>query len=359
LITTPAATAAEKVASPTTTTAASTTSAIGVLTSSNGQQTLLSSSQPSQPSPLANGSDSNATLSTTATPIPAVPSPMEIDEKPLSSSSSANNLTAEIAPVADASTSVTATETSAVTTADVVTPPPSKKRKVVRFRADHDLVSIRLIEPRGFFAEEEENNEDHEAAAAAGSVGYGTDHLGHRPFLLGVGGHDGGYNEGWGNGSSRWNASLSSLHGYNGRSQFMLPEQMIETLVRGDSWAEPRKLLFESGRAERGAKSVEKDVQEKRESETLSVHYRQIAYIPPSPAEPDPEPVSSATTTLPMAVAGLMLGGQTSNGGHSNDTSIWAAISAAVAATKTPTPSSASGVRLLPCFSVQGEKGWI
>jgi hypothetical protein len=255
----------------------------------------------------------------------------------------------EVTPVTDSVTNGTTTTTTTTTTATVAessdaatddtVAPPSKKRKVVRFKAEHELVSIRLIEPRGFYPEE--NNEDDGAGGGAGSNEYNMEHPGQRPFLLGMGGmemnHD-GYGYGNDDSTNRWNA----------RPQFVLPDQMIEALVRGDMWTPPSELSESSSRAARGSKSTEKDVQEKREAETLSVYYRQIAYIPPSPAEPDPEPLSAIAA---------MLGGQTPNGAagsgagtgagaeKSNDaSSVWEALSAAVAAAKSTSANSTTGV---------------
>jgi hypothetical protein len=87
-----------------------------------------------------------------------------------------------------------------------------------------------------------------------------------------------------------------------------------ETLLRGDLWRPPPMLVLACN-AERGSASVEKAVQEKREAETLSVNYIREAYIPISPAEPDPDPmdatsaadatassVPSMATTAPMAL---------------------------------------------------------
>lgn len=73
-------------------------------------------------------------------------------------------------------------------------------------------------------------------------------------------------------------------------------------LVQGEEWRAPAPLQLEV-QSSRGAQSVEKDVQERREMETLSANYLQIAYIPPSPAEPKPEPEAiNATPPRPIAL---------------------------------------------------------
>ncbi|KAF9930162.1 hypothetical protein FBU30_000830 [Linnemannia zychae] len=69
-----------------------------------------------------------------------------------------------------------------------------------------------------------------------------------------------------------------------------------DALLRGDMWRPPPMLILEAS-SERGSKSTEKTVQEKREAETLSVNYIRDAYIPMSPAEPDPDPVDISTTS--------------------------------------------------------------
>ena len=76
-----------------------------------------------------------------------------------------------------------------------------------------------------------------------------------------------------------------------------------EALISGDLWRPPPMLLLSS--AERGSASTEKTVQEKREVETLSVNYIREAYIPISPAEPDPDPMdTTAGATAAAAVMG-------------------------------------------------------
>lgn len=75
-----------------------------------------------------------------------------------------------------------------------------------------------------------------------------------------------------------------------------------EALISGDLWRPPPMLLLSN--AERGSASTEKTVQEKREAETLSVNYIREAYIPLSPAEPDPDPLDTAAATVAAAVMG-------------------------------------------------------
>lgn len=345
-VATPTTTATTTITTTATTTTPSSAAAAAAAISSAAAAILASASaigiqvssptQPSHPSPITNGLNSPATPTTTITPT--LPVPMEIEDE----ISKSRVTPGEVTPVTDSVTNGTTTTTTVAESSDAATDdtvaPPSKKRKVVRFKAEHELVSIRLIEPRGFYPEE--NNEDDGTGGGAGGNEYNMDHPGQRPFLLGMGSmevnHD-GYGYGNDDSSNRWNA----------RPQFVLPDQMIEALVRGDMWTPPSELSESSGRAGRGSKSTEKDVQEKREAETLSVYYRQIAYIPPSPAEPDPEPLSAIAA---------MLGGQTPNGAagsgagtgagaeKSNEaSSVWEALSAAVAAAKSTSANSTAG----------------
>lgn len=74
-----------------------------------------------------------------------------------------------------------------------------------------------------------------------------------------------------------------------------------EALLRGDLWRPPPMLMLTLS-PERGSASIEKTVQEKREAETLSVSYIREAYIPISPAEPDPDPMD-ATSAASAAAA--------------------------------------------------------
>ncbi|KAF9905923.1 hypothetical protein EC991_001164 [Linnemannia zychae] len=78
-------------------------------------------------------------------------------------------------------------------------------------------------------------------------------------------------------------------------------KEMEAALLRGDMWQPPPMLVLDDP-AERGSASKEKDVQEKREAETLSVNYVREAYIPMSPAEPDPDPMDTTTSSTSIAV---------------------------------------------------------
>ncbi|KAG0206957.1 hypothetical protein BGX33_007093 [Mortierella sp. NVP41] len=78
-----------------------------------------------------------------------------------------------------------------------------------------------------------------------------------------------------------------------------------EVLLRGDLWRPPPMLILGPS-SERGTKSMEKTVQEKREAETLSVNYIREAYIPISPAEPDPDPMDTTSTSSAPAKAPLL-----------------------------------------------------
>ncbi|KAF8925380.1 hypothetical protein BGZ58_000860 [Dissophora ornata] len=183
--------------------------------------------------------------------------------------------------------------------------PTSRKKKVVRFKADHELVDIQLIESRWDILEYE--NENANANANGGDMAHGYEDS------------NGIYDED----SMMFDGSLN-------RDQlptFMMNEQRLETLVRGDIWRPPMLLLLDNN-TERGSKSTEKDVQEKREMETLSVYYRQLAYIPSSPAEPDPEPEQPGATPAQSGQPPA----------SSNTAAVLAALSAAVAASNASQP---------------------
>ncbi|KAG0197407.1 hypothetical protein BGX28_009101 [Mortierella sp. GBA30] len=156
---------------------------------------------------------------------------------------------------------------------DSATEPPKKKKKVVRFKADHELLSIRFIEPRPLPGEVEWNEDEKDE--------YGSNDLEEDVDMD----------------TAR---EASSYLGGNPRT-FMMPDSMIEALVRGDGWKTPAELQLVIP-SRRGSQSTEKDIQEKREMETLSANYLQIAYIPPSPAEPELEP-ESLDATAPRLIA--------------------------------------------------------
>ncbi|KAF9576227.1 hypothetical protein EC968_009786 [Mortierella alpina] len=154
---------------------------------------------------------------------------------------------------------------------DDTTLPQKKQKKVVRFKAEHELFSIRYIEARSLPGELEEKDEEEEGDEYDGSDGYDLD----QEMLDGV--------------------------SPSGQPVFILAEPTIRALVQGEEWRIPAPLQLEV-EPSRGAQSVEKDVQERREMETLSANYLQVAYIPPSPAEPNPEP-EAANTTAPRTIA--------------------------------------------------------
>lgn len=115
-------------------------------------------------------------------------------------------------------------------------------KKVVRFRADKELVAIRLIEPRNM-------QQSHD-------------------------GNEGGYMEGDG----------------DARPQFFYSQKEREELIQGNMWREPALILLEAAcDVPWGRDSIEKQTQETREMSILSATYLQDAYIPPTPEEPDAE----------------------------------------------------------------------
>ncbi|KAF9285496.1 hypothetical protein BGZ68_003807 [Mortierella alpina] len=172
--------------------------------------------------------------------------------------------------------SVATTETTAMdvdVSPEVTTLPEKKQKKVVRFKAEHELFSIRYIEARPLPGEVEEFDEDGEDEYD-GSEGYDPDQ----------------------------EMSDGTSYPKTVRPVFVLAEPTIMALVQGEEWRAPAPLQLEV-QSSRGAQSVEKDVQERREMETLSANYLQIAYIPPSPAEPKSEPEAiNATPPRPIAL---------------------------------------------------------
>ncbi|KAG0008965.1 hypothetical protein BGZ80_002864, partial [Entomortierella chlamydospora] len=198
---------------------------------------------PAQPSPAPATSVSKENTEAASDNVPSIteattaPTPAEIVDTPM-------NLPLQHSPAAEtagntnSSDALGATPSTDMEMDTVAADPPKKgKGKRVWWKADHELVAIRFIEPRGEVLEHE--------------------------------------------------------------------EEEVEALVRGDMWRPPPLLQLDAGCPERGSKSVEKGVQEQRESETLSVNYLQIAYIPPSPAEPDPEPIREGTINTAAVLAAL------------------------------------------------------
>ncbi|KAG0262436.1 hypothetical protein BG011_010153 [Mortierella polycephala] len=152
--------------------------------------------------------------------------------------------------------------------------PSSKPKKSVRFN-DNELVSIRYIEPRPLPGEEEEFSDDEE-------FDFGMDQSG----MYGHHDYQGAFER--------------------GSPAFYMPKVVMDALVRGDLWRVPPLLQLDpTNNPERGSKSVEKDTQEQRELETLSENYLHDSFIPPSPTEPDPEPLTgnSATPVPPKMIA--------------------------------------------------------
>ncbi|KAF9088268.1 hypothetical protein BGX27_002727, partial [Mortierella sp. AM989] len=228
--------------------------------------------------PSEDTSSSTATV-TAATAI--VPTPTD-QTVPPSSLPSQPSLTVEFSTSADSSEGQMAASSTDMEVDEPTIPssPKKGKGKRVRWKADHELVSIQFIEPRGEVVEHEEEHANHD---------YENDQEhGNTDMYQGT------------------NESFNSSHlSRQFPPQFMMSEESIEVLVRGDVWRPPMLLQLEATSPVRGSKSVEKDVQEKRESETLSANYLQIAYIPPSPAEPEPELVREGTINTAAVLAAL------------------------------------------------------
>ncbi|KAG0368848.1 hypothetical protein BGZ54_000988 [Gamsiella multidivaricata] len=257
------------------------------------------SSPPSLPSSLsiktqvttASGSNISPTTAISSTTLS---SPKDRSESPVSSDSQPSQLLESSVVKEDAdtfkpSTTLEPSDSMNMNNEPAATMPIVKSKKAVRFKADHELVSIQFIEPRGFYSDEEEQ--------------FDIDSNNQSYF-----GDEDTYMQ------------------HSVKPPFMMTEQQLEVLLRGDKWQPPLRLQLEpTGQPERGFKSVEKGVQEKRESETLSVYYRQTTYIPASPAEPDPEPLQTDTGS--------------SSSPSNNTAAVLAALSAAVASSQSSKPN--------------------
>jgi len=144
---------------------------------------------------------------------------------------------------------------------------PSKPKKTVRFKNADELVSVRLIDPRPRPGDEEEEESDDDD----NDNGYSGPDLGDDDSMS--------YHLGRGGSSSV-------------KPVFMMTDARVLALVRGDSWRVPMEISIDQDHQVKwGERSTEKETQERRELETLSANYFQLAYIPPSPAEPDMDPV--------------------------------------------------------------------
>ncbi|KAF9426728.1 hypothetical protein BGZ94_006095, partial [Podila epigama] len=149
----------------------------------------------------------------------------------------------------------------------------SGKKKVVRFKADHELEMVRLIEPRNH----EYYSQPQEGVHAGG-----------------------GYDDHMGTGESQDSAMFNN--NVAERPQFLFSSEEEEAvLVEGKLWREPVMILLdESCTVPWGADSTEKETQEIREQSTLSATYLQNAYIPFSPEEPDEEPYNPYAPVKPI-----------------------------------------------------------
>lgn len=168
-----------------------------------------------------------------------------------------------------------ASKASAITEVESPTPVaapvavPTKPKKTVRFKNADELVSIRFIDPRPLPGEEEEESEDEDLAFARGA-----DDDDAAMSYMGRGG-----------------STINPV--------FMITDTRKVLMVRGDHWTTPLEIsVDEDHQVNRGERSTEKEAQEKRELETLSANYFQLAYIPPSPAEPDLDPVPLDPTSV-------------------------------------------------------------
>jgi len=248
------------------------------------------SSVNSPSSPSQTLSSPSQAVSSPTTPVPAFVTPIATQapastlpsspsqDSPTSSNviipSSASDLVSSILANA-AVLKMIASKTSANT--EVESPPPvaaavtapTKPKKTVRFKNPDELVSIRYIDPRPLPGEEEEDSEDEDLAFAGGPEDEDTA------------------------------MSYMGRGGLAIKPVFMMTDVRLTPLVRGDHWTPPLEIsVDEDHQVNRGERSTEKETQEKRELETLSANYFQLAYIPSSPAEPDSDPVPLDPTSV-------------------------------------------------------------
>ncbi|KAF9191788.1 hypothetical protein BGZ51_000135 [Haplosporangium sp. Z 767] len=212
---------------------------------------------------------------------PTLPSPTEEQTttsqqstQPTSGEINENSTMTDLDIAASMTQTVTTTFPTDAQESEVLLKPSSKPKKTVRFN-DNELVSIRYIEPRPLPGEEEVLSDDEEFDSSMDQSGVDNHH----------------------NYQSAFEKAPPA---------FYMPKVIMDALVRGDLWRVPPLLKLDpTNNPERGSKSVEKDIQEQRELETLSENYLHDSFIPPSPAEPDPEPLTenSATPVPPKMIA--------------------------------------------------------
>ncbi|KAF9937169.1 hypothetical protein BGZ67_001564, partial [Mortierella alpina] len=233
--------------------------------------------QPKEPSPVASpDAPSQATSNNSSGNSSSSSNDNDEDSSDTKETVSADTAVPVVQMVDPTVVSVAPTETTAMdvdaTPSEDTTLPEKKQKKVVRFKAEHELFSIRYIEARPLAGEVEEFDGDEEDDYD-GNEGYDLDQ------------------------------EMADGSSYPGTSTpvFVLAESTMMALVLGEEWRAPAPLQLEV-ELSRGAQSVEKEVQERREMETLSANYLQLAYIPASPAEPKPEP-EAVNTTVPRTIA--------------------------------------------------------
>ncbi|KAG0319229.1 hypothetical protein BGZ99_005230 [Dissophora globulifera] len=228
-------------------------------------------------------------------------------------------------------TSEPATNIVDTATTKAATMTPLKTKKVVRFKAERELVEVFEIESRWDLLEWEQ--EALHANTELNNTNAAMDYTFH---------HDGNNND---------NGNTAAMAFGSDRPQFMMSAQKITALIQGEMWRPPILLQLEN-HAQRGLQSTENAVQEKRELETLSVTYRQEAYIPPSPAEPDFD--------LEQGGQGVQLGQAPS----SNAAAVMAALTAVAAAAANPSQAatqqntSSSSAALLNSLAAAGYGGF-
>ncbi|KAF9279273.1 hypothetical protein BGZ68_008035 [Mortierella alpina] len=171
------------------------------------------------------------------------------------------------------------------------------KKKTVRFKADFELVQIKYFERVVY-----EDDEDDEYGAHDQDDERDQDR--DRDMDMDQHWRDDGFDGGnapWG---PPWIETRVAVT--TNRPTFTMAESVIEELIQGTAWRCPLPLLIvhpppqndEEASCElaHGEESLEKEVQARREAITEPQAYMDIASIPQSPAEPEPEQVLDPTS---------------------------------------------------------------
>ncbi|KAF9954740.1 hypothetical protein BGZ72_004317 [Mortierella alpina] len=165
------------------------------------------------------------------------------------------------------------------------------KKKTVRFKADFELVQIKYFERVVY--EDDEDDED-----GAHDQDDDREQDGDRDMDVDHYWQDDGYDGGIAAWGQPWIESREADTA--NRPTFTMEASVIDELIQGTAWRRPLPLLIvhpvplddEEPNCElaHGEESMEKEIQGRREDMTEPQIYADVASIPPSPAEPEPEP---------------------------------------------------------------------